>query len=138
MKKPDIALAYCIIIALFICAAVYGSNYEPPLRDEFAGKFVSGEAMDQIGLSIDADTNEFFYEDQGEGLYIRGRFTAREDGAYDIACLNPDNAAIIPDQTVIYADREITMIVSNISDKAIVFRKVSDVPIFVRAEEQFS
>lgn len=138
MKKPDIVLVLCVLIVLFIGAALFGTTYEPPLLDAFAGTFVSGEAMEQVGLSIDAEGGEFFYEDQSEGLYIRGTVTAREDGAYEIKCLNPENAAVIPNQTVVYADLQIAVIVSNISDEPTVFRKVDDVPILVKTVEEFS
>ncbi len=136
-EKLKVALAWLGVGVCFLASAVFGLTYEPPteLEDSFTGTFISGEGIYQLIFSVELEGNDFYYADQFNDNYIRGRLERQEDGSYAVSCASDAGRAVIPDQVVHYADHAFTIEINGVTAE---FTKTADDPGFVRDREDYT
>ncbi len=109
-------LVSIILLALLLNA---GSPPYQVMLNEFSGTFSSGTGPNQMLFSADTATNQFYFTCQQDNVYILGNFVKQAENVYYIESAN---AAVIPNQTVEYADYQFSLI---INDNDCTFQKTS-------------
>ena len=115
-------IIFLLIIGLFFCL-----NKPDTLSEEFAGTYESGIGSSVVYFSADkVKNNEFFYTDQENQIYIKGKVIPITEDIYEITCDSLEAKDIIAVQKIQYQNQSFRLIAS---DQEKIFKKVDELPI---------
>lgn len=126
MKKRRVLIV--LVLALLLAALLYRVYTNASLLPgQLNGTFVLGHTLNsQLIFSVNTAEEVFYFTDQWNSRYITGRVTPQGDGAYSLACQDPDNAAVLPDQII--ACDDLTLLL-RIYDLTLPFQKTDHIPL---------
>lgn len=129
MKPIHVILA---TVVLLLGVSMY--NIPPETPKDLTGAYSSGAGPDQILFSVDP-SNRFYCADQQNDRFIAGRVEPRGEGVWQISCLDPANAEVIPDQELSWDRTGFSMTFSGESPS---FQKNGDIPVIVGDTDCYS
>ena len=126
MKKRWLVYALLLLLSvgLFGCAGGGATTVPLPPSDALCGSYIAGVADAQRLFSVDA-SQAFYYADQKNGRFVRGRVAPQGEGTYVVACQDPHNAGILPRQELLYDGNGFSL---TIEGERHSFQKIDDVP----------
>lgn len=128
-----------LIVILIVAPALF-MNGTDKLSDEFAGTYVTGNGPNMIYFSVDPVKDyEFFYTDQNNEIYIKGKATPTGGNAYEIICDSLDAQKLIETQVIQYEDKSFLLTVGQQGNEftAYTFEKVDDIPTVFGSLENY-
>lgn len=132
MKKHRLLTATGLLVSLLLLAGCANSVSSTP--ETICGAYTSGNAMWQKQLSVD-QSNTFYYADQKNDHFILGQLQPQGEGTYLLSCQDPNNGAILPDQTITYDGEGFSV---TIQGEEYVFQKIDEVPIVFADTSRYS
>ena len=135
MKKRWLVYALLLLLSvgLFGCAGGGPRRFPCPQR-RLRGSYIAGVADAQRLFSVDA-SQVFYYADQKNGRFVRGRVSPQGEGTYVIACQDPHNAGILPHQELLYDGNGFSL---TIEGERHSFQKIDDVPAVIGDPSRYS
>lgn len=134
MKKLRFLL-FAALAVLLLGLFVRTYNHAVLLPDQLQGTYVTGNGPFQVIFSAYMAREMFFYTDQANKTYIKGEIRSQDDGTYLLVCDDPDNAALLPDQTLSCEDLTLSL---KVGDQPIDFQKIDAVPTIIGLEDRYS
>ena len=88
-------------------------------------------------LTLDNDSGFFTYTELGEDIYIRGTFSAQEDGGYLFFCENETDRVFFPDQVVYLNPLEDQLLQGTVFENRVIPLECGgSTRVFHKSEEQ--
>ena len=129
MKKRWLVYALLLLLSvgLFGCAGGGATTVPLPPSDALCGSYIAGVADAQRLFSVDA-SQVFYYADQKNGRFVRGRVAPQGEGTYVIACQDPH-------QELLYDGNGFSL---TIEGERCSFQKIDDVPAVIGDPSRYS
>jgi len=136
MKKRWLVCALLLLLSvgLFGCGGSGATTVPLPPSATLCGSYIAGAADAQRLFSVDA-SQAFYYADQKNGRFVRGRVFPQGEGTYVIACQDPHNAGILPHQELLYDGNGFSL---TIEGERCSFQKIDDVPAVIGDPSYYS
>lgn len=133
MKKHRLLAATGLLVSLLLLLAGC-ANSVSSTPETICGAYTSGNVVWQKQLSVD-QSNTFYYADQANDHFILGQLQPQGEGTYLLSCQDPNNGAILPDQTITYDGEGFSV---TIQGEEYVFQKIDEVPIVFADTSRYS